>query len=481
VSKLINVSYKSLQDIEKKLLIDRKGFVNIFKNSFIENIYPQLVTQLQRNDIEINQVDGEIHFNNGYMNMKTGKFRKRKQNKHFITQYIKRDYEPSSDDDKTTVINHIKKIYPNKKDFDCILNMLGASLSGLASDDQITLLLLGMGSTGKSFIMELTQVAIVCYFEKLSGDSFEKSNPNRNKIFNSFIDKPCVRIAWVNELTDKNIDSTLFKNFCDGKIETTRLYQDGQTHLDLKCRGIFTSNDMPNIHIDSGTKRRVQTYTHKSKFVSNNDDINEDENIYKKDKKLLRNISKNDKLLNAWFDILKDRCVKWYNGTIDIDTDDNENFKDTKDALLSANDIFKDFVDSELTITKDQKHRIGKEIMRTRFLKKYSDKHFSVQQIISRLKDKGIEYSGNLRPLKSKIQGCFIGVKFNDNDNTHEDPYEQNMPDTHIEEIKSLNSEIYDLREYIKGLEQKIIEQKQPDDETDDDEEDLNLEIDLLF
>ena len=167
---------------------------------------------------------------------------------------------------------------------------------------------------------------------------------------------------------------------------------------------------MPNIQIDTGTKRRIKVYTHKSIFVDKDDEVNEDKYFYKKDKTLKSKI-RNGRLLNAFFDIVTEKCVLWYKGDIN-DLDENENFKDSKESFLSANDIFIDFIDSRIEITDNQDDRISKKNMHKEFHEMYEDKHLSVQQVISSLKDKGINYNGCWRC--DNIRGCFTGVRFVD-------------------------------------------------------------------
>ena len=89
---------------------------------------------------------------------------------------------------------------------------------------------------------------------------------------------------------------------------------------------------------------------------------------------------------------------------------ETESFNNAKAAITSSNDIFKDFIDAKLEQTKSTDDRIGKTEMHESFHEMYPAKHLSVQQIISALKDKGVEYSPKFR--HQNIQGCFYCVKF---------------------------------------------------------------------
>lgn len=143
-----------------------------------------------------------------------------------------------------------------------------------------------MGSSGKSTILELTQLVIQCYFKELKYDTFALGNTKLDKILNTYDKEPYIRISWVNEMKDTKIDDSIFKEFCDGKCQTTKLFKDGQYNFPHSSLCVVTANTMPSIKIDSGTSRRLIGYTHKSIFVSKNDKkfkINPQEHIYEKD------------------------------------------------------------------------------------------------------------------------------------------------------------------------------------------------------
>ena len=222
----------------------------------------------------------EIHFQNGYMDLKENVFKKRILNTHYVTEFIKRDYIQSTIEEKNKILKIISKTYPNKNDLECILLNFGSAISGNSTCDQTTLFLLGDGSSGKSGIMLLTKECIECYFKELQHDTFSQGNPKIDKILNTFAKSPHVRIMWVNEMKDVKLDETLFKSFCEGKLQTTKLYEDGTFNFSHNGKCITTSNTMPNIKIDSGVTRRFVGYTHKSKFTLNKNEVDEKNNVY---------------------------------------------------------------------------------------------------------------------------------------------------------------------------------------------------------
>lgn len=456
VSCLLEESFKGLSTEHQRLIKSEhaKTYRSIFANSDIKKYYEQLKVALQNDDIQFDVTINEIHFNNGYYNLKDGKFQSRDVNKHYITHYIKRDYKSSTKDERKAMKNLVSKIYPTKEDLDCIIFVLGSSLSGTSTKDQEIVFLLGQGNSGKSTTLKITNLSLECYLKELQSDTFTQGNTKIDKILNTYATSPQVRLSWVNEMEGRKINDTLFKKFCEGELQTTKLYQENQHMIKHYSKCIITSNEMPNFKVDSGMSRRIKAYTHKAKFVKSKKEVNEDENIFLEDADLITKIS-SDEMLNAWFDILAIKCKKYLAGEKNKFSD---NFMATKSDVMSGNDYFQDFVDSELTITNDDKHRIGKERMRSAFLRKYPDKHVTVLQVMTSLRDKGLIYNSKYRC--DNVQGCYVGVKFKVDEN--DDDYDNGVDKSEksVDVNMFLQNENTELKKQIKELQKQLDELK---------------------
>ena len=402
-------SYQNLSEDKQQLLKykNQKTFTKMFENSSVETYYNQIVTLLEKNDVIFDDTPYQIHFNNGYFDLKDKSFKERILHTHYITKFIKRDYSKSSKKERNEMMSHIRKIYPDDEDLKCILTILGSALTGKSNVDQDTLFLLGKGSAGKSFIMELSQKTFECYFKELKNDTFSNNNSKIDKILNSFANNPQIRITWVNEIKDVKIDETLFKKFCEGKLQTTKLYQDESQDIIHNSKAFITANTMIGIKVDTGVARRFKGYTHQSKFVDGkNEKVDESNHKYLMDQYLLENIVKSNNLLNAWFDILAEYSYKWIGGE---KPNFSKNFTDTKDSVLNSNDILQDFIDGHLVVSPTSKDRISKNDMELQFKKVYPDKHLSTVQLITSLKDKGLNYNPSMRV--HGVRGCFTHIK----------------------------------------------------------------------
>ena len=444
-SLLIELSFKALNEKDKKIieLEHSKDYRKIFKNNEIYTYFMQLKFRLQKDNIIFDNTPNEIHFNNGVYDLALGKLVNRNIKIHFITHYIKRNYITSTKNEQKTVLKSISKIYNNNEDLKCVTFILESALSGKTTKDQEIIFLLGKGNSGKSTTLKITLLSLQCYAKELQSNTFSCGNTKVDKIMNTYANSPQIRISWVNEMEEKKIDSALFKKFCEGKLQTTMLYQENQHEIEHYSKLIITSNNMPMVKVDSGMCKRMRSCTQNSSFVKTMEEVNEKKNIYLDDDNFLESVN-NDKMLNAWFDILAADCKDYINGKRNQFSD---NFIQTKEDVMSGNDYFQDFIDSTLIITNNEKDRIGKESMRKLFSSMYPDKHMSILQIISALKDKNIVY--NCKYRKNNIQGCFVGVKYKDDeyDEIDNDVMEQSSIAKLLKEVTSLKKQFQQLRD----------------------------------
>ena len=92
-------------------------------------------------------------------------------------------------------------------------------------------------------------------------DTFAGTTSNINKVLNTYKTDPQILLSWVIESEDKKMNGSLFKILIDGNLQSTMMVN--FTH---HSRCITTANTMPNIVVESGTTRRMLSYTHKSSF-----------------------------------------------------------------------------------------------------------------------------------------------------------------------------------------------------------------------
>lgn len=409
ITSFINESLKALPEQKKENLILKydKKIKQILKNTFINENNSQIITGLKEKQNKFQGDFYEIHYRNGFIDLKTLEF-KRRTSKHYVCNYIDRDYVKSTKALQKELLSHLIKIYPKNEDLQAILFILGSAMTGKATKEQKILFLVGLGSAGKSTIMKITQMAFDCYIETLESEAFSMSNSNADKTFSTFYNRPTVRIIWTNEPKEDRMDKSKFKCFCEGEMKGKLLFENGTHSFNHNALPVFTANIMPNIDVDSGVKRRFRGYEHTSEFVTDKSKVDESKHIYLRDRDLLETI-KNNKLLDAWVDILSEYANKWINGTeIPIP----ESFKQATADMIEVNDKFQDFIDSKLIRTKAGKDdRMGKNEMMSLYKSMYPNRHLTPQQLLASLKEKGIQYDKEIRSKIDGVKGCFIGVR----------------------------------------------------------------------
>ena len=444
-----NVIIKVIQDLyfnadealteDQKTILKTKDFMNYSKlsnintiKSIIQNIDELLFKNLEEDDTN------KIHFQNGYIKINSGKLYKRTKP---VKDYIKRDYKKASKVDIEFVNKIYEQIYPIVDERNYILSTIGSSITGQSKKDRNSLFLIGKSSAGKSLLMQsLNKSFSDVYVKEFSSDTFSKSNPNRNKILNEFIRLTNVRICWVNELNGK-IDESLFKSFCEGQIHTCRLYTDGMTTLHHMSKIILTSNELPNIRIDTGVSSRIVSHTHRSYFTDNDSEVDEEKYIFKRNNNLISEINNNDSYKNAVIDIILKHALEYLtNGLSKVP----QSMQNDKNEIVSGNDYMEDFIDSKLEYKQDAK--IAKQALLNSYLEMYPKHQRSMQQMISAMKDKGIVYNFSVRV--NNIKGCFIGVQFKQEANVNyvRSPDDITTINKQQAEIEYLKKELAELK-----------------------------------
>ena len=315
---LMEYSFKALHPYEREnlKLKYKNGVDKIFGNGFIKSFFPQLTIYLTNDNINFQDPQlNEIHFINGYFDFLDNKFKQRVFNKHFVSHTIGREYKEPNEKCIVAVKQILQKIYPLSEDLNYLLMTLGVAITGLSTIDQTILFLLGLGSTGKSTIMKLMKACYGDYIYELPSEFFVKGNNKLDKIINTYKQFPFIRVSWLNEPIDTKMNDTLMKMFCEGLLQATSLYKDGCSNFSHHSKLITTANTMPNFKLDTGTGRRVDSYTHKSIFTKDTKLVNKEKHIYLNDPNLITNFENNEDMLNAFFKILADYTHGWITKT----------------------------------------------------------------------------------------------------------------------------------------------------------------------
>jgi hypothetical protein len=380
----------------------------------------------------------EVHFQNGYIDMKTGNFNKRVFGKDFVTYCINRNYTKSKQKDVDYILSILKRIYnQNENDMNYVLSKLGRSLSGDVEKINSSFMLIGDGCTAKSFVLNLLMMTFQNYVKEINTKTFNTNYKNSDKTLNTFA-AHYYRIAWINEMSSSNVDTDLFKNFCDGKVQTSKLWLEGSHDIELQCMLVLTSNNLLSFKVDGGMVRRIDLLEHYVRFVPEEKKHEIDnKTVFLEDRALKKKIRENENYLNAIVDIFTTKCTEWHNGK---EPEITQNIKNAKDMMVSANDFFGDFVSEIFEITGKPEHCVSKNRVIELFKENYPDKHLSDTQIFNNMKQqKNVKYEWN-KTCNGK-KGAFVGIKKKGKD------YETDKLCEYEDEIRELMEKNNNLKE----------------------------------
>lgn len=160
--------------------------------------------------------------------------------------------------------------------------------------------------------MKMSKSAFKEMIFEFKEDTFAVNNSKADRVLNMLMYNPYIRIRWVNELKGK-IDDSLFKQICEGQVNTTTLFQEGQNIIKFNALLVNTMNEFPNIKIDSGVERRIKSLEHQAKFTQNKKEVDEKNNIYLADNNLNDNFANDEELQNAFIEIISEYAYEFLN------------------------------------------------------------------------------------------------------------------------------------------------------------------------
>ncbi len=391
---------KIVKDIKDKLLI---------KNN--HNILINYTLDQKRN----------IHFKNGVLDMEKYNpeinnieecFRPRKKT-DYVSGYNDYDFNVNVCKEK---IDKVKKIYgqiqPNEENFNYYLTFLAYCLTG---DTKYQKCEIGVGysaSNGKSTHTEIHQISMPFYTMKLDKKTFNEGNSKNHKQFIELFNKP-VRLSYMEELKTDKLDAELFKDYVDGKnLNVEVLYGSCKIHP-IQAKLKTSSNFDLDIQNDKGVIRRGLKLNYQSRFVDDEELVNEDKHIYLADEDLIDKFEIDDDLKSAYIIMLLPYVSNYIKNGLVIPKKIKNAFKemveeyDDVGLLINNSDTFSKVSPNEL----ESKDRISKNELLNIF--KDNGIKISWKKLLGQMKGYGYIWNRKKRN-KDKGQGCFENLKYND-------------------------------------------------------------------
>ena len=334
-----------------------------------------------------------------------------------------------------------------------------------------------MGSTGKSFVLEMIKGAFENYVLTPPSDAMATGNSKIDKIINNYLVRPHTLITWINEMSHKRIDTDLMKKWCEGFLQSCQLYKEGSSEVSCKSLLITTANILPNIPQDSGVARRIRSYEHTSLFTFDEKLIDNTKHIYKRVPDLLLKMKQNN-MMDAVVDIFIGYARKFLAQPV-LNIKLTPRFTESAENIAQVNDFVADFIDSKMEVTQDINDKVGRDDMLLFFKNFKPDSHLTASMLIPKLKEKGIGYDSQIRI--NGIRGVYTNVKYKGTTTTSEfalidnENYKQQNKQLQIQ-LLDKDDEIENLKQMIKDLQSKqipIVVEKTIEVIEDDDNDDL--------
>jgi hypothetical protein len=344
-----------------------------------------------------------LGFKNGVLDLKTKEFRNYKYDDYMTTQ-TGYNYKKCSLEERKVIENIINQIEPNNKKKKLLLQILATGLIGQSYHKFV--LFNGKGGNGKSLISSFMQIILGLYFYKGSIDTLcEKKNGGANPEIANMNKK---RYTLYTEPEERQkIKNGVMKSLTGDKTYNGRALFSNKTDVVLHLTMVLECNTKIQLEGEAteGEIRRMIDYLFSSKFVTDDDLVDEANNIFKanisycKDEFLEKyKYAFLDILIDAAFDFLgKDkeefiipeevqkRTDEYLQGSmfyLELLKECTENTKDIND-FIKIDDLCNivKTTDYYLTMSKTEKRKITKKSMITFFednkftSKLYKDRH----------------------------------------------------------------------------------------------------------
>ena len=248
-----------LTKIDKDLL---KMNMGIKKVNFCKNVACFLKSKMavvfDKKPFDIGEQDHyNINFKNGVYEMKTGIFRDRCYY-DYITKWLDYDYMetttiPQSIHDD--VLDFFQKIQPNEEQRNFTLGYLSYALTGNIDKQKFKMNVGYSAQNGKSTEMGIHDMCFPIYTKKLNRETFELGYTKRHKHIIDLLNNP-IRLAYVEELSEKKQDIEFLKDFIDAKKITCEVVFGTDDVKKIQAKLMTCSNHDFNGKTDEGIKRR---------------------------------------------------------------------------------------------------------------------------------------------------------------------------------------------------------------------------------
>ncbi|KAJ3159187.1 hypothetical protein HDU88_000632 [Geranomyces variabilis] len=191
-----------------------------------------------------------LHFENGIVfDMHLGEARKASENDYSTMstklQYLEYDLHPQAK--KDLLIKFFDDLMLGREDLiQYLLKVLSSLLTGETNDQQFYFFS-GKGSNGKSTLVKLLKKMLGHYGAPISSAQVARPNLNAQSATPSLAALLYKRAAFLTEMEEKTLYTEFLKMVAGGDSTSGRFLQSAQRDIELWCKILIATNDLPGI------------------------------------------------------------------------------------------------------------------------------------------------------------------------------------------------------------------------------------------
>lgn len=182
------------------------------------------------------------------------------------------------------IADFFKKIYPDPVLREYALTLFSSCLEG-ANREQKFYIMTGVGSNGKSKIVELMSKTFGEYQETIGTTALTRKRPDSGAANPDLVVLKCKRFVSMSEPDEgEKINTASMKQLSgEDTVKARALFQD-QDQFVIMAKIFMLCNDLPPVSsTDGGTWRRLRVIPHAAKFVDHDKPIDPLNHVYHKD------------------------------------------------------------------------------------------------------------------------------------------------------------------------------------------------------
>jgi phage/plasmid-associated DNA primase len=374
-----------------------------------------LVALANINDKFISYLDTDpdvVNFENGLVDLETGKFRKRTENDYFSKTL---DFRYSKEKPSKEIVDYVEKTFKeicnnNDTDAEAMKEWFGYCMTGL-TDEQLAMWAVGhTASNGKSTLSVIFSTMFSIYCSEFSDKTFEEGYGKNHKQFAEALLK---RYVYIEEMSLQRLCMQLLKKLIDGeKIGNNEILFDTVRDIDINFKLHLISNYNANFKMDNGARRRFLFMSHTSNFLSKieYEPRQDDPTCFLMDKRIRSKFAQPEYKL-ALFQMLLPYSMRYYDKR---ELSACEGLRKEWKDMCDENDKMAQFINNFYEITKNENDIIFKDDFLADYKKHYALPNITWANILNDVKRVNINYNrAKERTGKdgARNRGFLIGIK----------------------------------------------------------------------